>query len=131
MCLKTWLHSYSMVFHHTHRPIGYLVNMHHNVWLSNDLDWMFNFSYMLFKWYYSVLSLTTVWTYWEDFTCLDVTQCLLNKTILNVAAKYIDSDISGCLGSFLALGTKVYFNLCSIRLIQYCLVSYLQWKCIV
>ncbi|RVW88470.1 hypothetical protein CK203_043899 [Vitis vinifera] len=47
-----------------------------------------------------------MWTYWEDFTCLDVTQCLLNKTILNVAAKYIDSDISGCLGSFLALGTK-------------------------
>ncbi|XP_034678161.1 uncharacterized protein LOC117908615 isoform X2 [Vitis riparia] len=42
----------------------------------------------------------------HNFTCLDVTQCLLNKTILNVAAKYIDSDISGCLGSFLALGTK-------------------------
>ncbi|XP_059632242.1 uncharacterized protein LOC132274900 [Cornus florida] len=44
--------------------------------------------------------------FWEDFTCLDVSQCMLNKTIVNVAAKYLQSDISGCLGLFLALGTK-------------------------
>ncbi|OMO59734.1 hypothetical protein COLO4_34090 [Corchorus olitorius] len=32
--------------------------------------------------------------------------CMLNKTILHVAAKYLDSDISGCLLQFLLLGTK-------------------------
>ncbi|XP_011020704.1 PREDICTED: uncharacterized protein LOC105122981 isoform X3 [Populus euphratica] len=45
-------------------------------------------------------------TFWEDFTCLDISQCMLNKTILSVAAKYVDSDVSGCLVQFLALGTK-------------------------
>ncbi|XP_059632216.1 uncharacterized protein LOC132274883 [Cornus florida] len=44
--------------------------------------------------------------FWEDFTCLDISQCMLNKTIVHVAAKYLESDISGCLGLFLALGTK-------------------------
>ncbi|CAI9771194.1 unnamed protein product [Fraxinus pennsylvanica] len=44
--------------------------------------------------------------FWEDFTCLDVSQCTLNKTILHVAAKYLDSDISECLGQFLGLGMK-------------------------
>ncbi|KAA8548482.1 hypothetical protein F0562_000251 [Nyssa sinensis] len=44
--------------------------------------------------------------FWEDFTCLDVSQCMLNKTILHVAVKYLESDISGCLGQILALGTK-------------------------
>ncbi|XP_017974328.1 PREDICTED: uncharacterized protein LOC18602803 isoform X2 [Theobroma cacao] len=44
--------------------------------------------------------------FWEDYTCLDVSQCMLNKTILHVAAKYLDSDISGCLLQFLLLGTK-------------------------
>ncbi|CAA0835752.1 Unknown protein [Striga hermonthica] len=43
---------------------------------------------------------------WEEFTCLDISQCMLNKAILDVAAKYLDSDISGCLVQFLALGTK-------------------------
>ncbi|XWS22407.1 hypothetical protein CRYUN_Cryun29cG0031300 [Craigia yunnanensis] len=32
--------------------------------------------------------------------------CMLNKTILHVAAKYLDSDISGCLLQFFLLGTK-------------------------
>ncbi|KAK0608541.1 hypothetical protein LWI29_032140 [Acer saccharum] len=45
-------------------------------------------------------------TFWEDFTCLDVSQCMLNKTILHVAAKYVDSDLSGCLLQFLQLGVK-------------------------
>ncbi|KAF2314104.1 hypothetical protein GH714_022264 [Hevea brasiliensis] len=45
-------------------------------------------------------------TFWEDFTCLDASQCMLNKAILLVAAKYVDSDLSGCLVQFLALGTK-------------------------
>uniref|UniRef100_A0A2P2Q2M3 Uncharacterized protein n=1 Tax=Rhizophora mucronata TaxID=61149 RepID=A0A2P2Q2M3_RHIMU len=43
---------------------------------------------------------------WEDFTCLDASQCMLNNTILNVASKHIDSDISGCVVPFLALGMK-------------------------
>lgn len=34
---------------------------------------------------------------------------MLNKSILQVAAKYVDSDLSGCLLQFLALGTKVLF----------------------
>ncbi|KAL0368550.1 UNVERIFIED_CONTAM: hypothetical protein Scaly_1073900 [Sesamum calycinum] len=32
--------------------------------------------------------------------------CTLNKTILQVAAKYLESDISGCIVQFLVLGTK-------------------------
>ncbi|KAI5595714.1 hypothetical protein BDE02_03G159100 [Populus trichocarpa] len=52
----------------------------------------------------SLLEFLTV--FWEDFTCLDISQCMLNKTILSVAAKYVDSDVSGCLVQFLALGTK-------------------------
>ncbi|KAM0044957.1 hypothetical protein Hdeb2414_s0009g00298721 [Helianthus debilis subsp. tardiflorus] len=48
-------------------------------------------------------SLTTLW---EDFTCLDLSQCMLNKTILHVATTYLESDISICLTQLLALGTK-------------------------
>ncbi|KAI3459604.1 hypothetical protein Pfo_016267 [Paulownia fortunei] len=44
--------------------------------------------------------------FWENFTCLDISQCTLNKTILHVAAKYLESDISRCLVQFLVLGTK-------------------------
>ncbi|CAM8904668.1 unnamed protein product [Rhodiola kirilowii] len=43
---------------------------------------------------------------WEDFTCLDASQCILNKAILQVAAKYMDTDISECLRWYLVLGTK-------------------------
>ncbi|XVE81442.1 hypothetical protein DITRI_Ditri15bG0063900 [Diplodiscus trichospermus] len=32
--------------------------------------------------------------------------CMLNETVLHVAAKYLDSDISACLVQFLLLGTK-------------------------
>ncbi|GLT56408.1 hypothetical protein SLA2020_294510 [Shorea laevis] len=39
-------------------------------------------------------------------TCLDVCQCMLNNTILHVAAKYLDSDISGCFAQLLLLGVK-------------------------
>ncbi|CAK7336201.1 unnamed protein product [Dovyalis caffra] len=42
----------------------------------------------------------------EYFTCLDISQCMLNKTILSVAAKYVDSDLSECLVQFLALEIK-------------------------
>lgn len=49
--------------------------------------------------------------FWEDFTCLDISQCMLNKTILHVAAKNIESDISECLGHFLSLGIKVHLIL--------------------
>ncbi|PQM42420.1 uncharacterized protein Pyn_17368 [Prunus yedoensis var. nudiflora] len=45
-------------------------------------------------------------TFWEDYTCLDISQCMLNGAILQVAAKYLESDISICLAHFLALGTK-------------------------
>ncbi|XP_073284102.1 uncharacterized protein [Primulina huaijiensis] len=44
--------------------------------------------------------------FWEDFTCLDVSQCTLNKTVLHVAAKCLELDISGCLVQFLVLGIK-------------------------
>nr|POE74464.1 hypothetical protein CFP56_57313 [Quercus suber] len=44
--------------------------------------------------------------FWEDFTCLDVSQCTLNKAIVQVAVKYIETDISGCLLQFLSLGSK-------------------------
>lgn len=45
-------------------------------------------------------------THWDDSTCLDVCQCMLNKAILHVAGKYLDSDISGCFVQFLCLGRK-------------------------
>ncbi|GMP35413.1 hypothetical protein CsSME_00007854 [Camellia sinensis var. sinensis] len=44
--------------------------------------------------------------FWEDFTCLDISQCMLNKTILHVAAKYLELDISRCLRHFISLGIK-------------------------
>ncbi|XP_022974865.1 uncharacterized protein LOC111473635 isoform X1 [Cucurbita maxima] len=44
--------------------------------------------------------------FWEDFTCLDVTQCLLNRTILLVAVKRIEKDKADCLGQFLTLEVK-------------------------
>ncbi|CAA7054052.1 unnamed protein product [Microthlaspi erraticum] len=49
-------------------------------------------------------SLTTLW---EDFTCLDVSQCLLNKAILPVASKYLALDRPDCSHYFLAFGIKV------------------------
>ncbi|KAL3828344.1 hypothetical protein ACJIZ3_017146 [Penstemon smallii] len=45
-------------------------------------------------------------TLWEEFTCLDISQCTLHRTILQVATKYLESDISGCLVQFLVLGIK-------------------------
>lgn len=62
-----------------------------------------------------VLTLTTRLAFWEDFTCLDVSQCLLNKGILQCAVKYLKLDISGCLSQFLALGTKVYMFMCNFH----------------
>ncbi|KAL5702615.1 hypothetical protein ACHQM5_027812 [Ranunculus cassubicifolius] len=44
--------------------------------------------------------------FWDDSTCLDVSQCMLNKAILRVAAKYLEKDISECLEGLLSLGTK-------------------------
>ncbi|KAF3569732.1 hypothetical protein F2Q69_00058174 [Brassica cretica] len=44
---------------------------------------------------------------WEDVTCLDVSQCLLNKAILHVASKYLALDRSDCSQYFLAFGIKV------------------------
>ncbi|XP_024007724.1 uncharacterized protein LOC18994398 isoform X2 [Eutrema salsugineum] len=51
-----------------------------------------------------VESLTTLW---EDFTCLDVSQCLLNKAILPVASKYLALERPDCSQYFLAFGSKV------------------------
>ncbi|KAL4591042.1 hypothetical protein LXL04_003990 [Taraxacum kok-saghyz] len=45
-------------------------------------------------------------TLWEDFTCLDVSQCMLNKSILKVATTYLQSDMLKSLNQLLALGTK-------------------------
>ncbi|XP_031382259.1 uncharacterized protein LOC116196600 isoform X1 [Punica granatum] len=44
--------------------------------------------------------------FWEDFTCLDVSQCTLNKSIVQVASNYVVSGKSGVLSLFLVLGTK-------------------------
>ncbi|KAJ4878838.1 Uncharacterized protein Rs2_35892 [Raphanus sativus] len=51
-----------------------------------------------------VQSLTSLW---EDVTCLDVSQCLLNKEILHVASKYLALERSDCSQYFLAFGIKV------------------------
>ncbi|KAL9305013.1 hypothetical protein AtEden1_Chr1g0004181 [Arabidopsis thaliana] len=51
-----------------------------------------------------VESLTTLW---EDFTCLDVSLCLLNKAILPVASKYLALDRPDCSHYFLAFAIKV------------------------
>lgn len=46
-------------------------------------------------------------TFWEDFTCLDVTQCMLNRSILQVALKYVEFDLhSGNMLKILNLGIK-------------------------
>ncbi|KAL1294880.1 hypothetical protein HN51_055717 [Arachis hypogaea] len=41
-----------------------------------------------------------------DFTCLDVTQCMLNGSILQVALKHMDICLSGCMPQILSLGAK-------------------------
>ncbi|XP_026401038.1 uncharacterized protein LOC113296893 isoform X1 [Papaver somniferum] len=43
---------------------------------------------------------------WEDSTCLDMPQCILNRSILHVAAKYVEVDVSGCLEQFVSFGIK-------------------------
>ncbi|KAI4338178.1 hypothetical protein L6164_016522 [Bauhinia variegata] len=45
-------------------------------------------------------------TFWEDFTCLDTSQCMLNRSILLVASKYVQFDLSRCLPQILTLGIK-------------------------
>ncbi|KAM0949424.1 hypothetical protein DsansV1_C05g0052291 [Dioscorea sansibarensis] len=45
-------------------------------------------------------------TVWVESACLDISQCILNKTILNVASKYVESVESNCFTQFLILGTK-------------------------
>ncbi|WOG83189.1 hypothetical protein DCAR_0102363 [Daucus carota subsp. sativus] len=42
----------------------------------------------------------------SNFTCLDISQCILNNNILHVAAKYLDSGISRGLHQYLGLGMK-------------------------
>ncbi|RDX58454.1 hypothetical protein CR513_62229, partial [Mucuna pruriens] len=51
-------------------------------------------------------TLTASLTFWEDFTCLDVTQCMLNRSIIQVALSYIDFKLSSCLPQLLTLGVK-------------------------
>ncbi|KAL2325030.1 hypothetical protein Fmac_024088 [Flemingia macrophylla] len=45
-------------------------------------------------------------TFWENFTCLDVTQCMLNRSIMQVALRYIDFNLSSYLPQILTLGVK-------------------------
>lgn len=54
-----------------------------------------------------VSALTASLTFWENFTCLDVTQCMLNRSIIHVALSYMDFNPSSCLPQFLTLGVKV------------------------
>ncbi|XP_006589330.1 uncharacterized protein [Glycine max] len=44
--------------------------------------------------------------FWENFTCLDVTQCMLNRSIIQVALSYMDFNPSSCLPQFLTLGVR-------------------------
>ncbi|KAK8467702.1 hypothetical protein PHAVU_007G134600 [Phaseolus vulgaris] len=41
-----------------------------------------------------------------NFTCLDVTQCVLNRSIIQVALRHIEFNLSGCLPQMLTLGVK-------------------------
>lgn len=52
-------------------------------------------------------TLTASLTFWEHFTCLDVTQCMLNRSITQVALRLIDSNLPSCLPQILNLGVKV------------------------
>ena len=54
-----------------------------------------------------VSALTASLTFWENFTCLDVTQCMLNRSIIHVALSYMDFNPSSCLPQFLTLGVRV------------------------
>ncbi|KAK8467704.1 hypothetical protein PHAVU_007G134600 [Phaseolus vulgaris] len=53
-----------------------------------------------------VPTLTASLTFWENFTCLDVTQCVLNRSIIQVALRHIEFNLSGCLPQMLTLGVK-------------------------
>ncbi|KAK7356496.1 hypothetical protein VNO80_15769 [Phaseolus coccineus] len=41
-----------------------------------------------------------------NFTCLDVTQCMLNRSIIQVALRHIDFNLSSCLPQMLTLGVR-------------------------
>ncbi|KAI3973023.1 hypothetical protein MKX01_019681 [Papaver californicum] len=43
---------------------------------------------------------------WEDSTCLEMPQCILNRSILHVATKYVEVDVSGCLEQFVSFAIK-------------------------
>ncbi|KAH7690893.1 Deoxyguanosinetriphosphate triphosphohydrolase C-terminal protein [Dioscorea alata] len=43
---------------------------------------------------------------WVEPACLDISQCILNKKILNVVAQCVESVESNCFTQFLILGTK-------------------------
>ncbi|XP_020570881.1 uncharacterized protein LOC110018014 [Phalaenopsis equestris] len=45
-------------------------------------------------------------TLWEDSTCSGVSRCMLHRTVLHTASKYLESDILLNLSQFLILGTK-------------------------
>ncbi|XP_056158688.1 uncharacterized protein LOC130134889 [Syzygium oleosum] len=45
-------------------------------------------------------------TFWEDYTCLDVTQCILHKAIVQVATKFLKPTLCGGLTPFLTLGAQ-------------------------
>ncbi|WJX13796.1 hypothetical protein P8452_04147 [Trifolium repens] len=51
-------------------------------------------------------TLTASLNYWENYTCLDATQCMLNRSILQVALKNIDFILPSCLLQTLTLGVK-------------------------
>ncbi|XP_078439883.1 holliday junction resolvase [Wolffia australiana] len=51
-------------------------------------------------------TLTRFWEVWEDSVCLDVSQCMLNRKILNVALKQLGMNASACLNQCVDIGTK-------------------------
>ncbi|XP_020699236.1 uncharacterized protein LOC110111625 isoform X1 [Dendrobium catenatum] len=53
-----------------------------------------------------VLLINLLITLWEESACSGVSRCMLHKTLLHTAAKYLESDIINYLSPFLILGTK-------------------------
>jgi len=71
-----------------------------------------------------VPTLTASLTFWENFTCLDVTQCMLNRSIIQVALRLIDFNLSSCPPQILTLGVKVSLQLSHVFYFLFVLYIY-------
>ncbi|KAG9142130.1 hypothetical protein Leryth_024744, partial [Lithospermum erythrorhizon] len=88
---------FTLTLHAAHHLLQYIVETH--VHLDNEVEEL----HVAGKSEVAYL-LESLKILWEDFTCLDISQCMLNKTILHMAASYLELDMSGCLENVLGLG---------------------------